>query len=303
VDRFEAMKAFAGVVEEGSFTNAANRLGLSRAAISKVVRQLEDDLGVRLLNRTTRHVNTTEIGAAYYGRCREILAEVVEAEIAASRLQDAPRGILRVNGPMSFGVLHLAPAIAEFMAMYPEIVIDLVLNDRFVDIVEEGFDVVVRISETTGSSMIARKFAESRRVFCAAPSYLEEFGIPEAPADLLRHRCLHYGYTANGSQWRLLAPDGKEHVVRINAPMTVNNGDVLAEAARRGQGIIMMPTFIVGDDLRQGRLKTVLPGYRPPDLVMSALYPPNRHLTAKVRVFIDFLVSRFGPVAYWESDI
>ncbi len=303
MDRFEAMRAFAGVVEEGSFTNAASRLGLSRAAISKVVRQLEDDLGVRLLNRTTRHVNTTEIGAAYYGRCREILAEVAEAEFAASRLQDAPRGVLRVNGPMSFGILHLAPAIAEFMAMYPEIVIDLVLNDRFVDIVEEGFDVVVRISEMTGSSMIARKLAESRRVFCAAPSYLEEFGIPVTPADLTRHRCLHYGYTANGNQWRLLAPNGKAHVVRVNARMTVNNGDVLAEAARRGQGIIMMPTFIVGNDLRQGRLKTVLSGYRPPVLVMSALYPPNRHLTVKVRVFIDFLVSRFGPVPYWESDI
>lgn len=299
MDRFAALDAFTHIVETGSFTAAAQALGLTRAAVSRQVRVLEDRLGSRLLNRTTRRVSLTEAGHAYYETARRVLGDLAEAEAGIAQLTDAARGLLRIDAPMSFGTLHLAPAIAEFMARYPDVVVQLALNDRFVDIVEEGFDIGLRIGRLEDSSLIARRVVESRRVLCAAPDYLTVHGRPEVPRDLRHHRILHYGYLESGATWRLSGKDG-DHSVQIQAALCANNGEVLRDAAVAGQGIALLPTFIAGGALQTGSLVTVLSDYRPPEAALYALYPPNRYLAAKVRLFIDFLVERFGGRPHWD---
>jgi DNA-binding transcriptional LysR family regulator len=298
MDQLSSLRIFARVVEAQSFTAAADKLGLSRAVVSKAVIDLEQSLGARLLERTTRRVKTNEIGAAYYEKCVRILAELDEADRAVRDLHDEPRGTLRVNAPVSFGALHLKPVITAYMAAYPQVHLALNLSDRFVDIIDEGFDVAIRIAQLEDSSLVARKVAPARRVLCAAPSYLKRQGTPRVPADLAQHRCLAYGNTAQ-QDWKLHGPDG-EHSVRVTGPMSSNNGDMLHCAATDGQGIALLPTFIVGPDLQDGRLQVVLPDYSPGDLSVYAIYPPNRHLAAKVRTFIDVLVKNFGPRPYWD---
>jgi DNA-binding transcriptional LysR family regulator len=299
VDKLDAMNAFAKVVALGSYAEAGRHLGLTRSAVSKAVMELEQVLGVRLLDRTTRRVSPTEAGRAYYERCLDILASVEETELQVSRLHDEPRGVLRINAPVSFGVLYLGNAIAEFMAAYPDLKIELTLNDRFIDPIEEGVDVTIRIGALADSSLIARKLAPARRVLAAAPGYLRRHGTPGSPDDLTSHRCLSYGHTTTLPKWQLVR-DGEAISVPITAPLCCNNGDVLRVAALSGEGIALLPTFLVGRDIAAGELRLVLPQYAPTALGIYALYAPNRYLAAKTRVLIDFLVARFGEVPDWD---
>jgi DNA-binding transcriptional LysR family regulator len=300
MDKLDAMNAFAKVVAAGSYAEAARRLGLTRSAVSKAVMELEQLLGARLLDRTTRRVAPTEAGRAYYERCVMILADVAETEIQISRLHDAPRGVLKVNAPMSFGIRYLGSAVADFMARYPDLKIELILNDRVIDPLEEGVDVTVRIGALADSSLIARRLAPARLVLAAAPAYLKRQGMPRTLEDLAAHQCLTYGHMAAAQRWTLQR-DGVAIAVPVNSRLCSNNGDVLREAALSGIGITNLPTFLIGPDIKAGRLRLVLADMLPAPLGIYALYAPNRYLAAKTRVFIDFLSQRFGDDPDWDA--
>jgi DNA-binding transcriptional LysR family regulator len=299
MDKLASIRAFTKVVQHNGFSAAARDLRLSRSAVSKHVIELEEELGVQLLSRTTRSVTATENGQAYYERCLAILADLEEADLAAARSQAEVRGLLRVNAPMSFGTLHLAQAVADFMEKYPELRIQLVLSDQQIDSVQEGYDMTLRIADLPSSSMIARKIAPAHRAVCASPTYLAQHGIPQHPNDLREHACLTYGHLATGNQWKLTGPDG-DHWIAIPWTLCTNNAEVLRDAAVRGRGIALLPTFIAGADIQQGRLSTILTSYKAPEISIYAIYPETRHLSLKVRVFIDFLVERFGGHPYWD---
>jgi DNA-binding transcriptional LysR family regulator len=296
------MNAFAKVVASGSYAEAARQLGLTRSAVSKAVTELEHLLGARLLDRTTRRTSPTEVGRAYYERCVDILASVEETELQVSRLHDEPRGVLKLNAPMSFGILYLGGAVADFMATYPDLKVELSLNDRFIDPLEEGVDVTVRIGTLSDSSLIARKLAPAHRVLVASPEYIARHGEPQTPEDLAQHRCLNYGHTTMMQRWQL-THGGETVVVPIASYLCSNNGDVLRAAALKGNGITNLPTFIVGDDIKSGRLQVVLANHAPTSLAIYALYAPNRYLAAKTRLLIDFLVARFGSTPPWDDAL
>jgi DNA-binding transcriptional LysR family regulator len=300
VDRMASMAAFTKVVGAGSFSAAAREMQVSQALVTKQIQELENWLGARLLNRTTRRLSLTEVGTAFYERAARILEAVEEAKGAAGALQTVPRGRLRINAPISFGVLHLAPAVTEFLQRFPDVSVELLMNDRLVDLLEGEFDVGVRIGRLRDSSLIARKIAPIRLAVCAAPDYLARRGVPRAPEDLAKHDCLEYTYFESRGEWRLLNPEGDEIVVPVSGRYLANNADVLRITAIAGGGIILCPTFIVGEDLRSGRLVRLLPDYPPPEQALHALYPPGRHLSAKVRSFVDFLVARFGGEPAWD---
>jgi DNA-binding transcriptional LysR family regulator len=300
MDRLDAMNAFTKVVATRSFAEAGRRLGLTRSAVSKAVAELERSLGARLIDRTTRQVSPTEAGMAYYERCVAILAQVEETEIQISRLHDEPRGVLKVNAPMSFGMLYLGAAVADFMLRYPDLHVELTLDDRFIDPLAEGVDVTLRIGALADSSLIARRLVPARRVVVASPDYIARNGAPQTLADLAGHRCFSYGHASIAQRWQL-TDGGKPISVPITPTFSSNNGDVLREAALRGIGITPLPTFLVGPDIKAGRLAIVLPDHQPAPLGIFALYAPNRYLAAKTRMFIDFLVERFGPVPEWDD--
>jgi DNA-binding transcriptional LysR family regulator len=300
MDKLDAMAAFTKVVALGSFAEAGRQLGLTRSAVSKGVIELEHILGARLLDRTTRKVSVTEAGLAYYERCLVILADIEETERQVSGVHDQPKGTLKLNAPMSFGILQVGAAVADFMAAYPELKVELSLNDRFLDPVEEGFDVTIRIAELKDSSLIARKLAPSRRILAASPDYIRMHGQPSSPDDLINHLCLNYGQTTLMQRWNL-TDGGKALNVPINSRLCANNGDVLRDAALAGQGITKLPTFLIGPDIKAGRLEIVLEDFPPSDLTIYALYAPNRFLAAKSRLFIDFLVERFSPNPPWDA--
>jgi DNA-binding transcriptional LysR family regulator len=299
MDKLTSIRAFTRVVRHGSFAAAARELRLSRSVVSKYVIELEQELGAQLLVRTTRSASPTENGQAYYERCTAILADLEEADRAVGRLQSEPRGLLRVNAPMSFGTLHLGRAVADYMEKYPKLQIQLVLSDQQIDPVQEGFDVTLRIADLPSSSLIARKIAPASRVICAAPSYLARRGVPKHPDALREHDCLTYGYLATGNQWKLTGPDG-DHWIHIPWTLCSNNGEVLRDAVVKGRGIALLPTFIVGADLQEGNLRSILTDYHAPEISVYAIYPQTRHLSVKVRVFIDFLIERFGRRPYWD---
>ncbi len=301
VDRFSSMAIFAAVVEARSFSGAARDLDVSKSAVSKHVSRLEERLGMRLLNRTTRQLSLTEAGATFYDYCARILEEAEEAEAAVTRLRSEPRGKLRMNVPMSFGILHVAPAIPDFIARYPGITVDMVLDDGFVDLVEEGYDVAIRIGHMADSSLIVRRLARIRLVLCAAPSYLSRRGRPDTPDDLMAHDCLEYRQGAPAN-WVLDGPEGR-YTVKVSGPVCANNGDVLRIMAVAGAGILLSPTFIVGSDISEGRLEVVLGDYVPPVGEINAVYPHRRHLSPKVRAFVDFMVERLGPAPYWDEGL
>lgn len=300
MDKLEAMNAFVKVVSLGSYAEAGRALGLTRSAVSKAVMELEQLLGARLLDRTTRRVSATEAGLAYYESCVDVLARVEETEMQVSRLHDEPRGVLKVNAPVSFGVLHLGPVTGEFMGRYPDLKIELTLNDRFIDPIEEGVDVTIRIGILADSSLIARRLAPARRVLVAAPEYLKRRGVPSSPDDLVQHRCLNYGHTTTLQRWQLTR-EGRIVSLALNSVLCSNNGDVLRAAALAGQGIANLPTFLVGPDIKAGRLRQVLPAFPPTELAIFALYAPNRYLAAKTRLLIDFLAAHFGEQSGWDD--
>ena len=301
VDNLADIAVFVRVVERGSFTLAADDLELSRAVVSKYLTRLEDRLGARLLNRTTRRLSLTEAGAALFEASRGALERIEDAEQAIAHLQSAPRGRLRVSAPMSFGILHLGPAFADFAQAFPDVTLDVRLDDRFVNLVEEQVDVAVRIGALTDSSLVARRLAPARSVVCASPAYLAEHGEPETPQDLASHDCLLYSYQSTANVWRFTDRDGNETPVAVTGSLRVNNGIVLAEAAVAGRGVLMTPTFYVGHLLRAGKLRAILPGYRLlPELAVHAVWPQRGYVPPKVRAFVDFLAQRFGRKPEWD---
>jgi len=302
MDRLTSMSVFVTVVDRGSFSAAAEQLQLSRASASKHIAALENCLGGRLLNRTTRRISLTEAGKAYYQRCNQILEDVAEAECVVTGFSSEPRGQLRVNAPMSFGTKQFADIVATFCQAHPDIGIELSLNDRIVDVIEEGYDLSIRITQLKDSSLIARKLAPCHRVLCASPNYLKTHGRPAEPDDLDQHACLHYAYSEGGKNWILNGPDG-EHQIRIRPQLTANNGDVLYAAARLGLGIALLPTFIVGDAIRAGDLDIVLPAYQPLGINIYAVYASRKHLSAKVRTFIDFAAGQIGEQPAWDAGL
>lgn len=289
MDKLTNMKAFTRVVNHGSFSEAARELRLSRSAVSKYVIDLEIELGVQLLNRTTQSATPTEVGHRYYERCLVILAEIEDAETSVSQFQVEARGLLRVNAPMSFGTMFLGRLMGQFMAHHPDLQIELVLSDQQLDTVQEGFDVTIRLAETPPPNLVTREIAPAPRVICASPDYLKQAGIPQHPRDLRNHACLNYGYLATGSQWKLTGKDG-DHWVPVTWCLCSNNGEVLRDVALEGRGIVLLPTFIVESCLRDGTLQEVLNDYRAPEMSIHALFPPARYTPYKLRVFIDFLV-------------
>ncbi|MCZ8313118.1 MAG: LysR family transcriptional regulator [Magnetospirillum sp.] len=302
MDRFVSLKAFVAVVNTGSFAAAAAKLGLSRAMTTKHIQTLEETLGARLLNRTTRRLALTEAGRAFHARSERILADLEEAEAAVGDATAIPKGLLRVAAPMSFGVLHLGTAIADFMCACPEMAVELLLNDRTVDLIEEGVDVAVRIGRLADSSLIAKRIAPARIALCAAPEYLVRHGTPATPEDLVKHACLEYTLAARGQEWAFVDAEGRSKTVRVAGPLKANNGEVLMAAALAGRGIAYLPTFMTGAHLAAGRLVRVLaPAWQPEDIAIFAVYPPTRHLSAKVRRFVDFLGDRFAAPA-WDAE-
>ncbi|HRO11659.1 LysR family transcriptional regulator [Amaricoccus sp.] len=298
MDRLTEMEAFVRVVDHGGFTEAARKMDMSKSAISKHVSALEARLGARLLNRTTRRVSPTEVGLAYYDRARVVLAEAGEADSMVTAMQATPRGSLRISAPVSFGVAQVAPAVAKFLCSYPEVDVNMVLDDRFVELVAEGFDLAIRIGILADSSLKARKLATTRTVIAAAPGYLAEAGTPRAIDDLSEHRLLHYSQLSSGNFWRLRGPSGEERQVRVGGRLTVNNGEALMRAAEAGLGIAQLPSFMLGDALTEGRLVEVLPD-RPAEILgVYAVHPQGRFPQPKLRVFIDFMAEHFrgmGP--------
>ncbi len=291
MDLLASMRVFAAVVDAGSFAAAADRLDMSRAMTSKYVISLEDHLGTRLLNRTTRRLSVTESGSAFYERCVQIIADVTEAEQVAGHLSAVPRGTLKIAMPLAFGLHRLGPVIADYVSAYPEVKLDISLSDRKVDLIEEGFDVAIRIGTLPESGLIARKLGSDRTIVCASPAYLKRHGTPKKPEDLAAHSCLGYTYTNSGGEWRL-KNRGKEVAVRSDGAIKADNGDMLRLAALSGAGLIFQPLFIVSDDLQAGRLVQVLAEYASAELGIYAIYPSRKHLSAKVRTFVDFLVER-----------
>lgn len=299
MDRIDAMRAFVTVVSEGSFTRAADRLELSPQLVSKYVSQLEHHLGTRLLNRTTRKIHLTEAGTRYHQRAQQVLNDIDDMENQLGDLQGEARGRLRISAPVSFAIRHMAPLLAEFQAAHPAVGIDLQLNDRKVDIVEEGFDIALRIGHLKSSSLIARRIAPVRLVMCAAPAYLARHGTPRQPEDLRDHRYLRYSYMdpeAGQPVFRWLQSQGGSR----DSELVSNNGDVLVEAAIAGAGIAIQPTFIAGEAIRDGKLRILLPDHEPEPLALYAVYAHRQLLASKVRSFIDFLDGYFGDPPYWD---
>ncbi len=300
--RFEDLEAFVAVVEAGSFTAAADRLDLAKSAVSRRIAALEARLGAELLRRTTRRIHLTDTGRAFYERSVRILADLDEAEAAVAMAPGELRGRLRIAMPVSFGIRHMCAAIAAFGIRHPGILFDLDLNDRRVDLIEEGADLAIRIGRLEDSSLIARRLFEARTVVCAAPSYLAEHGEPGAPGDLARHACLVYSNVPVPGQWRCTDGANRDRVVDVNVVMAASSGDFLLTSAAEGLGIALLPTFIAGEAISAGKLVPVLGDFRWPVSPAWALYPPARQLSARVRAFIDYLAGHFAGTPYWDTD-
>lgn len=290
--KFQEMASFVAVVDEGSFVRAAETAGLSKAAVSRHVNDLEHRLGVRLLHRTTRRLSLTVEGQVFHARCKELLAAVDEAESEISAHSSAPSGLLRVNAPLTFGVLHLAPLWGQFAALYPKVSLDVTLGDRVVDLIDEGYDLGVRIAANSNTLLVSRKLATTRMVLCASPEYLNKHGAPANPGELARHRAIAYTYWSTRDEWEFTGPAGPVSVT-VNAAIHANNGDTCRLAALDHQGIILQPTFLVGEDLRRGTLVELMPQFRAIELGIFAIYPTRKFLPLKVRRLVDFLAAAF----------
>ena len=292
MDKFQEMRVFAAVVDAGSFVGASDALDMSKPAVSRYVADLETRLGVRLLHRTTRRLSLTEEGEVFYARCIELLGNIEEAEAEITSRSGEATGQLKVSVPVSFGLLHLAPLWAQFMARHPKVVLDLTLSDRMVDLVEEGFDVAVRIARLPSSSLVSRKLSSTRMILCASPAYLKAHGTPRHPSELAGHAILAYSLLAMGESWEFDGPQG--HVaVKVEPRMRSNSGDTCRAVALRHQGLVIQPSFLVGDDVKSGALVELMPDYRSIEMGIYAMYPTRKHVLPKVRLLIDYLVDAF----------
>ncbi len=292
MDKFQEMRSFVAVVDAGSFVRAAEALSVSKAAVSRYVSELEARLGVRLLQRTTRRLSLTAEGEVFHARCQTLLADVDEAEAEITSRSGDARGLLKVNVPVSFGILHLAPLWGEFIRRQPNVSFDVTLADRVVDLVEEGYDLAVRIARLPSSTLISRKLSATRLVVCASPKYLKRAGTPKVPQDLARHTVLAYSLLTGGDEWHFAGPDGPVSVK--TAPcLRTNSGDTCRAAALNHQGVVMQPSFMVSADLAAGTLVELMPRYRGIELGIYAVYPTRKHVAPKVRLLIDFLADSF----------
>ncbi len=299
MDRFLEMQTFNAVVDAGSFVKAADVLGLSKAAVSRYVGELETRLGVRLLQRTTRRLSLTEEGQVFYARSKELLAGVEEAEIEITSRSSAASGLLRVNAPVTFGIRHLAPLWGEFRTHYPKVSLDVTLADRVVDLVEEGYDVAIRIATLPSSTLISKRLTTTRMVLCASPQYLKTRGVPRHPAELASHAVISYRYWSTKDEWYFDGPQGPVSV-KTKPCLHTNNGDTCRVAALAHQGVILQPTFLVGDDLVAGTLVELMPEFHSLEMGIYAIYPTRKHVSPKVRALIDFLAEHFAQArASW----
>ncbi|WP_339109077.1 LysR family transcriptional regulator [Thioclava sp. GXIMD4216] len=298
MDRLTEMEAFATVVDQGGFTDAAKKMGISKSAVSKHVSALETRLGARLLNRTTRRVSPTEIGMAYYDRARRVLNDAGEADALVTSMQTAPSGTLRISVATDFGVHLLSPVLGNFLSAYPDITVNMVLNNRYVELISEGFDMAIRLGEMEDSSLRARKLTETGQKIIAAPGYFQKYGRPLKIDDLNNHKLLHYSNQSTGNVWKITAPSGERRQVRSAGWLTVNDGQSLLQAAISGLGIAYLPSFLCADALKKGLVEEALPDLPDDPLGIYAIYPPGRYTQPKVRAFMDFLVDTFqdrGP--------
>jgi DNA-binding transcriptional LysR family regulator len=299
-DTLSEMSVFSRVVAAGSLSGAARELGLSPAMVSRRVAALEGRLGVRLINRTTRSLRLTDEGASYYDTCTRLLAEIEEADAAVSAGRVEPQGILKVALPASFGNRHIAPLVPDFAARYPKVQLALSLSDRNVNLLEEGFDLAIRIAHLEDSSLAARKLAPNTRIICASPEYLRRHGTPRTPQDLAAHNCL--STTDFTTSWEYKGPDGAPGSVRVSGRYVCDNWEVLREWALAGLGVALKSTWDVRRHLEEGALVSLCPGYSfDTDVAIYAVYPHRRFLPAKTRVFIEFLADSFGPEPYWDK--
>ncbi len=301
MNKLREIESFIAVVESGSFVKAAATLGISKTAISRYVADLEARLGTRLLQRTTRRLSLTEPGQRYVERCRQILTELDEADAMAGEQDGLPAGPLRINAPHTFGVLHLAPLWPTFLSRHSQVSLDITLSDRLVDIVDEGYDLAIRITRLPDSSLVHRRLAGTRLVLCASPGYLAQHGTPPHPSELAHHETVGYSYFAHRREWRFDGPDGPVSV-RTRARLIADNGDTCLAAAVAGAGIILQPAFLVQDALRDGRLVEFLPEYTQGEMGVYVVYPSRKYLSAKVRALIDFLVDAFAMPGWRAID-
>ncbi|MFT4172060.1 MAG: LysR family transcriptional regulator [Rhodocyclaceae bacterium] len=292
MDKYQEMRVFAAVVDAGSFVAAADVCGVSKAAVSRHVGELEARLGVRLLHRTTRRLSLTAEGEVFHARCKSVLAEIEEAESEVTARSGSAVGLVKINAPVTFGMRHLAALWGEFKRRHPQVVLDVTLTDRVVDLVEEGYDLAVRIAQLPNSTLVSRPLARTRMVLCASPAYLAQAGTPSHPDELSQHAVLAYSYWSDGDEWRFSGPEG-EVAVRTRPWIRTNNGDTCRMAALQHQGIILQPSFLVGEDLRAGALVELMPTYRALAFGIFAVYPTRKHVSPKVRLLIDFLAEHF----------
>jgi DNA-binding transcriptional LysR family regulator len=302
MDTIGGMRIFSRVVEAGSFSAAGRQLGAAPSSVSRQINELENDLGARLFHRTTRKLSLTEAGQLYYERASRILIDVDEAKLALSEIGGAPSGILRVTVAASLARLHIMPALADFQSTFPAVKVAVSVTDRMVDLVQEGFDLAIRVGRPRDSSLVARKIGSGRRIVCASPAYLKKAGTPQVPADLANHNCLTFRTHAGSNVWSFRLGKGTLNV-RVSGSLFADDGESLVAAAMAGLGLILLPAWLVGVELGEGRLLEVLPEFQiiPKDTPLYALYPHQRHLPPKVRVFIDFLVERFAGETKWST--
>jgi DNA-binding transcriptional LysR family regulator len=299
MDRLKSMEVFVAVVDAGSFTAAADTFGISAVMVGKHIRELEERLGARLLARTTRTQRLTEIGHHYAERCRQILADIRAAESGAEAMRSTPRGALRISAPVSFGTLRLAPAMTEYLALYPDVHLDLNLNDRMVDLLEEGYDAAIRIGELSDSSLIVRPLMSYRMMICASPDYLKRAGVPRTPDDLAAHQCLDFTPLNRRVRWNLNGTESEFPASRFRS----NNGQALRMAALRGYGIVLQSELLLGEDVAAGRLVALLEDYLPAPRPVSLLYPRDQLATPRMTTFIEFMLRHFGRAREFSSQL
>lgn len=303
MDRFENINTFIRVVETGSITAAADRLMVAKSAVSRRLKELEEHLGVELFHRTTRKMNLTDTGRAFYHRSVRIVEDLLEAELATTQAHGTLKGSLKIALPSTFGLMHMGPAINEFLQIHPQIEFELDFNDREVDLIQEGFDLAIRIANLPDSSLIARRFAAIKMLICASPSYLERMGTPQTPNELTEHQCLVYSLLSDSEYWQLSDSKGKEFKIKIHPYLKASTGEFLRDAAVEGMGIILIPSFIVYKEIENSTLVPLLNNYKSNQLDAYAIYPQTRHLSQRVRAFVDFLIKRFEGVPYWDIGI
>lgn len=301
MDKFQEMRVFAAVIDAGSFVGAADALDMSKAAVSRYVSELEERLGARLMQRTTRRLSLTDEGEVFLARSRDILASIEESEEEISTRASSASGLLKVSVPVSFALKHLAPLWSDFLAAHPRLTLDVQLADRVVDLVDEGFDLALRIARLPDSSLVSRKIASTRLVLCASPAYLKRRGKPVHPHDLAAHEVIGYSLLAMKDQWQFDGPEGAV-TVKVTPRLWTNNGDTSVAAAVRGAGINLQPTFLIADELTDGRLVEILPEYRSIELGIYAIYPSRKFVLPKVRALVEFLATAFADAAWMQAD-